>query len=346
MSWNVQHTTSVLLDALPYAVLIVSADGTIVLRNAAANDMLPEGDAIASVLAGGEGACPFDWRREVGAISPGGSTLHRNMALKGRPGRQFVADLYIRPLDALPAPDNALALVVAQDVSARVSMERRLAATERLTAMGKLSARVAHELNNPLDGVLRYVGLAQRTAGPEAQAHLDGARKGLMRMADVIRDMMSQAGPLLAWGETAKLSSLLDEAVTTMQPRADALGVAMVCDLSAEPATAPGSLYQVFCNVIKNSLDAMPNGGALTIRLRRELQEIVLDFADTGCGFAPQEAQRIFEPFYTTKPDSGGSGLGLAICRDLVERVGGSISAACGPSRGAVITIRMPAADR
>jgi two-component system NtrC family sensor kinase len=105
----------------------------------------------------------------------------------------------------------------------------------------------------------------------------------------------------------------------------------------------PGSLFQVFCNIIKNALDAMPAGGLLRVQMRANGRHCVLEFNDTGCGIDPEDAERIFEPFYTTKRDQG-AGLGLAVCRSILQRLGGTISAAPRSGGGTVITVRIPLA--
>jgi C4-dicarboxylate-specific signal transduction histidine kinase len=234
-------------------------------------------------------------------------------------------------------------LIAVQDVSARVSMERRLAAGERLAAAGELAGKIAHELNNPLDGVLRYIGLARRVCGEEAEGYLEKAHVGLTRMAGVIHDLMDQAS---AWGSSARrqpMGRLLDEAIIAMNPRAQALGVSVVSDLAdTAAADMPGNLFQVFCNVIKNALDAMPGGGLLNIRLRIEEGRYVVEFSDTGCGIAPDKAEEIFQPFYTTKPHGEGAGLGLAICREILSRAGGTITAAARGEGGTAVTVTVP----
>lgn len=333
------------LDALPQAAVVINASGHILLRNRLANEMFPAGGELAGVL---QSVAPaeFDWSYSLSGEPE--EFVHRNVCLKSLQGHQITADLYVRHLGKL-CPEagsegndlSATFLVVVQDVSARITMERRLAATERLAAIGKLSAKVAHELNNPLDGVQRYLGLAQRTEGEESRGYLRKAHGGLMRMARIIRDLMGQSDG--SGQETSPARGLLDEAITTMQPRAQAQGVIVTVDaVDGEPMLLGSDIFQVFCNVIKNALDAMPEGGQLTVRLYRDGSDCVVEFADTGSGIAPREAQRIFEPFVTSKPSGQGLGLGLAICREIVSKNGGQISAGPRENRGALVTVRLP----
>ena len=207
-------------------------------------------------------------------------------------------------------------------------------------------AEVAHELNNPLDGILRYIGLAKRSKPEAAGAYLDKATDGLMRMAGIIRGLQDRGRPWSSGGEIAPLERLLDEALSAMQPRAQSLGVNFLTDsLDCQSLSAPGAMFQVFCNVIKNSLDAMPGGGLLTVRLRPQGDRCRMEFIDTGPGVAPEIADRIFEPFFSTKPRGEGTGLGLSICREIVTRLGGEISASNQTGPGLCVTILLPVKD-
>lgn len=337
MPINMEEITAATLDALPQAVIVASSDGEIVMRNAAARTMLPGGGALAVAVRTPE-AAGFDWPGLLGQLTraPGALSL-RNVSLTARLGRRLAADVYMRPLG------GGMAVVVVEEMSDRLCLEQKHSADERMAAVSKLTAQIAHELNNPLDGVMRFISLAQRTAGPGAAKYLDGAKTGLVRMGEIIRGLLAKGGGGNGRGPSESLLRLLEEAVNVMSPRAGALGVMVVVDASQEASIPVSrSFFQVLCNVIKNALDAMPSGGTLRVALARRQGQCVLEFADTGCGLSSEEAQKIFEPFYTTKPPGEGLGLGLALCREIVTAAGGRISAAPGPSGGAVITIALP----
>jgi signal transduction histidine kinase len=337
------------LDLLPQAVLVCEGGGAILFRNLEATRSLPRGDDACQVLRGSDpGGLP--WACDVVSLQAEPSGLvHRNVSLAGAGGRRVLADVYLRALDCSspqpPAEESAPAvLVVVEDVSLRASAERRLAVSERLAAEAKVAARTAHELNNPLDGVLRYIGLAQRELegrprqAARAREHLAKAQEGLLRMGGIVGDMLSQGR-----SSHETLGNLLREAASAFAPRAEATGVTVTCDLAAGGDTgADARLFQVFCNVLKNALDAMPAGGVLTIRTQLERDRCTVEFADTGCGLTDDQAQRVFEPFYTTKPPGAGLGLGLSISREIVAALGGSIAAAPRNGGGAVLTIALP----
>lgn len=329
------------IAALPQCVLIVEPGGLIVGRNAAATTMLGAGEDVASILSSGEPG-QVVWEEELSRLAESaGRTERRGVRLCGRGGRKFAADVYLRLLGSGAGCGEDMVLVVADDVSRRVSTERRLAATRELAGAGGLSAEMAHELSNPLDGAMRYLGLAGRVAGDEAREYLDRAREALTRVVEIIRAAQPAGRARL---QDKPLERLLEDAVNVMAPRAESLGVAIVSDLDGSASRrAAAGLFQVFCNVIKNSLDAMPGGGLLKVTLRGADGQVIVRFADTGCGIATGDAERIFEAFHTTKPPGQGAGLGLAISREIVARAGGSISAAARSEGGAVVTIKLPA---
>jgi signal transduction histidine kinase len=233
-----------------------------------------------------------------------------------------------------------------EDVTAAVSMEKRLAVSERMAAVGKLAARVAHELNNPLDGIMRYLNLAKRAAGTGAadklNDYLDRARGGLIRMTDIVRDLVEFSRSAYTAFNDAGINTIVEEAVKVMSDKAVNNGVSIVCQLEEGlPSIRGTSLFQVFCNMIKNAVDAMPEGGTLTVATRTVDRHVTIRFEDTGIGL-PEEMDKIFEPFFTTKEPGKGTGLGLAICKDIIEKYNGKIIPERREGNGTVFTIQIP----
>lgn len=328
------------VDALPWAILLVDPSGVVAARNRAALQFLPDGDTLNEIFSGVEGAeHPGRWLDALGDAPEASLRVARLAMRRGSASR--LLDL---ELTRLPAPPG-MALLTASDASAVAAMERRAATTERLAAVGRIAAQVAHELNTPLDGVQRYVGLAQRVLGQpdKAAKYLDQARAGLERMASIIAELLdaSRAG---ATQEAVPVGALLQQAGDAMDPLLQASGVSLACDM-AHPADglAPANVFQVFCNLIKNAIDAMPRGGLLQVRSRRQGDRVVITFADGGEGIPEEMLERIFEPFFTTRTGSRrGTGLGLSICRELLGRCGGAIHASRRPQGGAEFTVAIP----
>jgi PAS domain S-box-containing protein len=333
------------LESLPVAVLLLEPSGEIRARNAAARQLLGLGERAQQVL-----RCRMaddrvpDWAGELAALAmhPAGVD-YEAVRFENPDGGIRLMDLHLRRL----GDGSDIVVLMATDVTSRVSMERRLATSERLAAMGKLAAQVAHELNTPLDGILRFLGLAQRMCQEgnrdKTVQYLDQAKQGLGRMARIVSELLtfSRSGPHGA--EYAPLGSLLDEALRAMSPAMAAANVTVLCDLDEHSATSVAAgLFQVMCNLMKNAADAMTAGGRLNITARCGDGRAVLSFADTGPGVPAELLERIFEPFYSTKLAGRGTGLGLSICRSIAERAGGRIDVANRPEGGAVFTVTVP----
>jgi signal transduction histidine kinase len=263
--------------------------------------------------------------------------------------RELLLNLLCFPITDASGNHITGGTLVIEDVTAAAGMEKRLAVSERMAAVGKLAARVAHELNNPLDGICRYLNLAIRTLDTgdaertDKIAHyLTEARGGLMRMTDIVRQLVEfSRSTHTAFGD-AGINTVVEEAVKVMTDKAVQNNVSIVCNLSENmPAIAGTNLFQVFCNLIKNAIDAMPEGGTLTVTTQLADGHTVIRFADTGPGL-PAEMHRLFEPFFTTKGPGKGTGLGLAICKDIVEKYNGRIIPENRPGGGALFSVWIP----
>jgi two-component system NtrC family sensor kinase len=230
----------------------------------------------------------------------------------------------------------------------KASVQKKLADLEKLATIGKLASKVAHELNNPLDGILRYINLAIRIVEQEnlekPTEYLIQARQGLMRMVQIVSELLEFSRTAHASFEYASLEHMVDDALKTMAGRIEAAGIDVVTDFASPiPHITGGNLFQVFCNLTKNAVDAMPSGGTLTVsaQVAEDGKNVEVSFRDTGNGIAEDNIERLFEAFFTTK--GKGVGLGLAICREIVNRYQGSIIAANAPGGGSVFTVRLPA---
>jgi signal transduction histidine kinase len=221
---------------------------------------------------------------------------------------------------------------------------------EPLLVAGRLVTKIAHELNNPLDGILRYINLALRALEQnnieKPKEYLNQCRRGLMRMVQITSELLEFARSAYATSQqTVRVEQIIEDAIKTMDNRALSQNVVIERKYQDNLAKVKsGNLFGVFCNLIKNALDAMPDGGSLEIRTQMENNNsIKIEFKDNGIGFYPTEADVIFEPFYTTKNNGRGTGLGLAICKDIIERCNGRITAESFPQKGSIFTVYLPA---
>ena len=238
------------------------------------------------------------------------------------------------------------AVLVLEDITERVTLEKRVAFYERLAMVGKLAAKIAHELNNPLDGILRFVNLAIRVTKEDdpSQRYLEHSRKGLMRMVKIVRELLEFSRSTMTAFEHTSVNAMVEESLRSVEGQATANAVKVETDLAGDlPSIRSGDLVQVFCNLAKNALGAMPDGGLLRVTSALEGDDVVVRFADTGPGIPPEIRDKVFEPFFTTKKPGEGTGLGLAISRDIVEKYGGSIAIEDAPGHGAILAVKIPA---
>lgn len=340
-----------LFHSLPLGVVIFDRAMRIVHRNQAAGMLFPEYSSISQTLAAGTVEGQYqDWSTELRRVMDTGRPERYDSVLYSEDGQdERLLNLFCGPLRSDGSAEVIGAVLVAEDISPRASLERRLAVSERLAAVGKLAARVAHELNNPLDGILRYLGLARRLAtqapvdSEKLADFLDRARSGLLRMAEIISELLEFSRSAHTEARGGNVNTVLEEAVRTLSDQADRNGVTVAAHFAdAQMPPVRGSrLFQVFCNLIKNAIDAMPNGGRLTITSSVKDRDVVVRFEDTGCGL-PDGANKVFEPFFTTKHEGKGTGLGLAICKDYIERLHGRITAGNRPEGGAAFVVEIP----
>jgi signal transduction histidine kinase len=239
-------------------------------------------------------------------------------------------------------------VILLENVTEKAAMQKQYAHNERLAALGKLASRVAHELNNPIDGVLRYINLARRIISEHGLVkpveYLDNAGDGLKRMVGIITELLEFARNRHSHSEDTSIDKVIEEAIKYNEPMANAASVKIQRQYtSGLPKTKCGNLFQVFCNLLKNAIEAMPDGGTVSISCQVSPDNIAaIKFRDTGKGIAPELCEAIFEPFFSTKTGRKGTGLGLAICRDIIEKHGGKITAENAPDSGSIFTVYLP----
>ncbi len=228
------------------------------------------------------------------------------------------------------------------------TLERRLHRAEYQASIGKLARGIAHELNSPLDGVLRYTHLAleQLTADSPVREYLTHVKEGLDRMVRAVRAFLEFSRQVTTpVNRIANLNQLIEDALLLVQHRAKFQQIRVITQFNEHlPAVLDGGLQHAIVNLIKNAFDAMPRGGTLTITTRSTQEHVDVDVEDTGAGIPEEIRSRIFEPFFSTKPIHQGSGLGLIIAKEVVERSGGNIEFASQAGVGTTFRIRVPVA--
>lgn len=341
------------VDHLRIAALVAAADGSIVHANEPASNWFAEGADLRELFAEAQFVGHFDGFADELQRAARGDRVVTHECVVASPGTQSRSLVTLRFVPATIDPDGDAAdcvVVMIEQKAEQTDLQERVEVSRRLASLGKLAARVAHELNNPLDGILRYVNLAMRVAGetPDGRLknYLTESRTGLMRMVQIIGDLLEFSRSTDGQFEQTSINEVVEQAMRNLSSAADSNGVVMAADFHRAdmPCVRGGRLYQVICNLIKNAIDAMSDGGRLVLTTGIVGEDVMIEVADTGPGL-PADAAKVFEPFFTTKGAGKGTGIGLAICKDFIEDMGGTIQAANGSGGGAVFTVRLPVAS-
>jgi PAS domain S-box-containing protein len=235
------------------------------------------------------------------------------------------------------------------------SMTQQLWQASKLATMGELAASVAHELNNPLATISLHTELlvSQLAADDPDRHSLEMIEQEVERMATLVGNLLLFSRRSHKQISTLNLCEELTYSINFIQYHLTSHNIELVNDCaSALPSVQADrqQLHQVFLNLISNASDAMPTGGTLTVTSRVGVTAcgqpaVVIEFSDTGMGVQPGDLPKLWEPFFTTKPEGRGTGLGLSICRRIVEEHRGTIGIETGPGKGATVRITLPATD-
>ena len=221
---------------------------------------------------------------------------------------------------------------------------RQLARKNRLAGLGQMASHVAHEVRNNLVPVTLYLSLLRRrVAGDAASVDiLDKIAAGFTALDAMVNDLLHFTSDRDPRVQTFPLRKLIEEVCSALAPQWSAQAIRATIDVAEDLVAAADRdmLRRAVLNVVLNAMDAMPDGGALTITARSLPGGLELAIADSGPGLPEQVIPRAFEPFFTTKQN--GTGLGLAIVARIAEAHGGQVAAGNGPAGGAVFTLRIP----
>lgn len=275
------------------------------------------------------------------------------------------AELLCRDANTLPAEvhgailtlhDAPRLLLVFHDMSEQVRAQQALVRSEKLDVLGQMAAGVAHDFNNILVSIRGYadVALMDLTSHPEmVRSDIEHILTGAGDATEAIRRLQSLYRQVDDTSDFAQvhLTQLVTESLALTQPQwkdqpqSRGVTIEVERDLRDTPPILGNAseLRRVLANLIVNAIDAMPEGGTLTLTTGETDGWCYVRVSDTGAGIAPEQAEHIFEPFFTTKGGKG-SGLGLTVSQNIVKRHGGAIQLDGAPTRGAAFTVRLPVA--
>jgi two-component system NtrC family sensor kinase len=222
---------------------------------------------------------------------------------------------------------------------------------EKLSSLGQLAASIAHEVNNPLSGVLVYTQLLSKKIGNDnvskdtALSYLGKMESELTRSTKLVRNLLDfarQSPPSL---RTTDINDAIDRSLELVINSTQIQHIKVKKDFAKDLPkfmADPDQLQQVFINLIANAIQSMTTGGTLTLRTMFENGQILIDVQDTGCGIAPEHIRKLFTPFFTTKKEVKGVGLGLAVSYGIVQRHHGKILVKSKEGAGTTFSVYLP----
>ena len=231
-------------------------------------------------------------------------------------------------------------------------LEQQVLHSEKLAALGRLAAGVAHEIGNPLTSISTFAQLLRETTQDEfTQNSLDVINTHIQRITDIVRRMATFARADALHIKDVQLNDVLNSTLDLMRLDKRLKGSVKI-SVSLDPDLPrimidEGQMAQVFINITLNAFDAMPNGGELKVASRLGVDDhshkaIIITFTDTGMGIPRSEMQKIFDPFFTTKEAGKGTGLGLSLSYDIVKRFKGDIHVESEVGKSTIFTILIP----
>jgi two-component system NtrC family sensor kinase len=241
-----------------------------------------------------------------------------------------------------------------KDLSERLRIERELQKTreallqsEKLAAMGRLTSQIAHELNNPIYGIMNTLELLKTEIPPESKRRriLDLSLSETQRLSEMLRNMLSFSKPEEEARKRIHMNELTEGILLMMEKQLREAGIRVETSFEKELPEVMAStnqMRQVLLNLFKNAKEAMPKGGTLTVRTASRADNGFIHIHDTGMGIPEEIRNKIFEAFFTTKQKVKGVGLGLSVCYGILKDHGGEIAVESEEGKGTTFIISLP----
>ncbi|MGI8641334.1 MAG: ATP-binding protein [Pyrinomonadaceae bacterium] len=267
-------------------------------------------------------------------------------------GKPLIINVAVAPLRSV-SDNQTGAIIVLEDVTSRIKLEETLQQSEKLSSIGLLAAGVAHEVNTPLTGVSSYtqmlLGMIPET--DPKHALLQKVQKQTDRASNIVGNLLnfSRTGNATEFDEI-NVNKLLEDTLQLLEPQMRKSRVEIVKNYVAIPPKVfgnAGKLQQVFTNLIINARDAMLGGGTITLTTSFDNEdEVVIEVTDTGSGIEPENLNKIYDPFFTTKGVGSGTGLGLAVSYGIVQEHAGTIETTSEVGFGTTFRLVFPIARK
>lgn len=297
-----------------------------------------------------EASCPFE-----SITKKGSSTYRSDKEIFGKDGRPIPVNI-----TAFPLKDSNGEIVgmveMFRNISELKSLKEQLMQSDRFTILGQIAAGVAHEINNPLQGILTYIKLLTKELNKEdhsihkSNKYLSIMERETINMGRIVRNLLDFSRQKEPEVLPLNIKEVIEQSLLLL---GDQLKIANIEVKKESKQIIPkimgdfGQLQQVFVNIILNSIQAMPRGGEITIRLATEEVQrcfVRVSIVDTGCGIPKENLPKLFEPLFTTKggKEGLGLGLGLAIVQRIIKDHHGSIDVSSTVGKGTTFSIKFP----
>ncbi|WP_051328154.1 c-type heme family protein [Desulfatirhabdium butyrativorans] len=334
-----------IFDGISDPMLLVDAAGAIILANPSARNLSETIRPKASLAAWFQALTGFREPDER-LISSLCAQTPSNLEFELTGPRHFSVNVY--PLRN--SEDNDRAVVYIRETTSEKRLLARMQQSEKLSALGRLAAGLAHEINNPLGVIQCYAQLLQKSQmEPQVRADLDIILNHTRKAQAILKGLLGMARRNSDGASgNADLNEVIRGIVQIFRVQTEASGVALDIDLAQDiPAVAAdtSAIEQILTNLLVNALDAVPDRtGRILIRtsMDRNQQAVLLQVSDNGPGIAAEHVKQIFDPFFTTKEIGKGTGLGLTVVYELMTEIGGTIDVHPGP--GATFELHFPVA--
>lgn len=231
---------------------------------------------------------------------------------------------------------------VFQDVTDRKKEEERIIQSEKMSIVGQLAAGIAHEIRNPITSINGFLKLL-RSLKTEKEQYYDIIESELKSIEIICNELLILAKPNMVTTRRTNLVQLLEQSIALMSAQATMKNSTIVANLPREEIwlhCEPNQIKQVFVNLIKNAIEAMPDGGHIYIGATVRDGFALITIEDEGCGIPPEKLEMLGQPFYTTK--DSGTGLGLMVSYNIMDNHGGSLSVDSLPQQGTTVTVALP----
>ena len=275
-----------------------------------------------------------------------GSEIYK-FPLVNRTGHGLIVNVSVTPLEDKNG-SNLGRLVLMDDITERVQLEKQLLQTEKLSSLGLLAAGVAHEVNTPLAVISNYIQmLARQLPGDDSrQKIIEKIVKQTFRASEIVNNLLNFSRTSPSEFTAVNLNDVIEETLTLVAHPFRSGQVSVIKALEGQLPSVSGSsnrLQQVFLNLFLNARDAMPSGGMLEVRTSCQNGSVEVEVTDTGMGIPDENIRRIFDPFFTTKTIGRGTGLGLSVSYGIVQEHKGRIEVRSTPGKGTSFHLEFPA---